>query len=471
MEKIILEDKDKIDLNIFLKKIDKDFPIHLSDRVDIYQYIDKILKNGYGIIYKDNKKIVATILFYANDIKSKEAYISLIGVDKKYRRMHLANNLLDEALKIIVENGCRKVKLYTHKTNDGAKKMYVNKGFELVDSDREHSVCFIKKLNAPRVLITAIGSFSTDIAIKEIHKLNFEIVGCDIYNKEWVVDASNVDYFEKAPLAIKEEEYIEFIKQLCKKYTIKYIIPTTDIEVDVLCKYKEQFKNEGVYICISNCNVIKLCRSKIQLPNRLKHICPDNLIKTQLLSEVEEKNIKFPIIIKPINGRSSQGIQRIYNEKQFNYYTNICENKKDMIVQPIIEGTVVTVDVVADLKNDIAIAVPRREFLRTGNGAGTTVQVFHDDELIKLSIKIAKELKINGAINMEFIESADKQYYFLEINPRFSGGVEFTNIAGYNIITNHLRCFMDKKIEEKCEYKDLIIARKYEEYVTQYFNS
>ncbi|MFQ9705363.1 MAG: ATP-grasp domain-containing protein [Enterocloster clostridioformis] len=53
-----------------------------------------------------------------------------------------------------------------------------------------------------------------------------------------------------------------------------------------------------------------------------------------------------------------------------------------------------------------------------------------------------------GCVNMEFIEDRDGVYHMLECNPRFSGGVEFSCLAGYDCVTNHLRCFEGKEIEQ-----------------------
>ena len=69
-------------------------------------------------------------------------------------------------------------------------------------------------------------------------------------------------------------------------------------------------------------------------------------------------------------------------------------------------------------------------------------------------------------MNFEFIESKGKKF-FLECNPRFSGGVKFTCMSGYDCILNHLRCFQGKEIEDNKGIIQQYIARKYEEYVTE----
>lgn len=45
------------------------------------------------------------------------------------------------------------------------------------------------------VLVTAIGSFAADIVIKKMQGEGYTVIGCDIYQKEWLADAYHVDFF------------------------------------------------------------------------------------------------------------------------------------------------------------------------------------------------------------------------------------------------------------------------------------
>ena len=111
------------------------------------------------------------------------------------------------------------------------------------------------------------------------------------------------------------------------------------------------------------------------------------------------------------------------------------------------------------------MATPRVENLRTLNGAGTSVKVFADEKIQTVAKEIADILNIRGCVNFEFIWSKDG-LYFLECNPRFSGGVAFSCIAGYDYISNHLKCFCQLPPDEAVQIEEKYIARKYTEYVT-----
>lgn len=63
---------------------------------------------------------------------------------------------------------------------------------------------------------------------------------------------------------------------------------------------------------------------------------------------------------------------------------------------------------------------------------------------------------------MEFIKHLDK-YYLIDINPRFSAGVAFSLVAGYNMVMSHLNCFNESDIYSPIEYAEQLITKRYKE--------
>lgn len=319
-----------------------------------------------------------------------------------------------------------------------------------------------------RILVTAIGSLSADITIKTLKKMGFFVVGCDIYPQSWVVDAFEVDVFVQAP-GVNEESYLSFLEELCRQQHISYIIPLIDLEVDVLSIHKESFQQKGITICTLSEICAKQCRDKYQLPRQLRSLGERygiRMLMGNMLKDVNVEELAFPVIVKPKNGRSSQGCQLIYNKKGIEYLSSI-DIEQNLLVQDYVKGQVITVDVVCDSQRKDAVAVARKELLRTANGAGTTVSIIREPVLEEFCRQAAIQLEIQGAVNFEFLVDEEMNYYFLEINPRFSGGVEFTHLAGYNIIRNHINCFRNVKIDTCEEINEITVARKFEEYITK----
>jgi hypothetical protein len=59
----------------------------------------------------------------------------------------------------------------------------------------------------------------------------------------------------------------------------------------------------------------------------------------------------------------------------------------------------------------------------------------------------------------------DGKYYLIDVNPRFSAGVAFSVISGYDMIINHIRCFVNEEIDKQIPVKQQIIIKKYDEVI------
>lgn len=330
------------------------------------------------------------------------------------------------------------------------------------------------------VLVTAIGSFSAEAVIRACKRQGYRVVGCDIYPKEWVANSLDTDRFYQAPYATDREKYKAFMTEVCGKEQVDYVMPLTDVEIDVFKDWPDAAEKLGAVICMSDRRTIEMCRDKSKQAACLKSQAVCRTIPGQFLSDVLRKReengdhafelLKYPLVIKPVNGRSSQGLHMIEGPKEMAFAVEqIGDDRGKYLVQPKISGRVITVDVVRDSGTGTSVCLPRRELLRTLNGAGISVYVFRDEVLEQQCHKIADALNVHGCVNFEFVEheteAGEKQWYFLECNPRFSGGVAFSCAAGYDMVKNHLNCFQGQKPEPLGEIKNQYIARRYTEYL------
>lgn len=307
------------------------------------------------------------------------------------------------------------------------------------------------------ILVTAIGSMSAACVITQLKNTNNLVIGCDIYPKEWHYESSLCDYFYQVPYATNEIEYCKSLIKICKKHNINYIIPLTDLEIDSINKNRELFTN--IILCIPDSNIIEIVRNKYKL---YKYFKDDSIITVPTTWYLNEYKIRYNnIVAKLINGRSSQGLLIKPTFEQL----MALNDKFKYIVQQYIDGNVCTIDYCrsAKYKNDAIIA--REELLRTTNGAGLTVKMFTDLKLNEIVSYIGKKLNINGAICIEFIKNKN-DYYLIDINPRFSAGIEFSLLSGYDMANNHLNCFNNKQIDCLQNINEKILIKKYDTIVS-----
>lgn len=299
------------------------------------------------------------------------------------------------------------------------------------------------------ILLTAIGSMSALCAINNLHKAGHKVIGCDIYPKEWHVEAGVCDVFKQAPYA-NTKEYIPFLLQLAKENDVKFIFPLTDLEIDVINQQRNLFESEGITICMSSKETLSIARNKFALFDVFKD--DDNVPSVPTFTPNDDlSKLHYPCVAKPRDGRSSEGLCYLQNESQLKEL----KHTSTYIFQEKIEGHVCTVDYVRNPQTGDSFCVPREELLRTKNGAGTTVRIFHDEKLESLVSYIGEKLKISGVVNMEFINN-DKGFYLIDINPRFSAGVAFSCKTGYDFINAHLACFAGQTLPAPVQFKESI---------------
>lgn len=309
------------------------------------------------------------------------------------------------------------------------------------------------------ILITAIGSMASNAAIKSFRKLKSSfLVGSDINPENWLVTSGMVNVFHQTPRA-DAPNYISSLIALCEKYSINYIVPLTDPEVDILSSCFSIFQKKGVNICISNKSAIDICRDKLKLFKHFEDSTFVKVIPTYTKKEIRKNEIPGPLIAKPKNGRSSEGIFKINNPDIFQISRDDWEN---YIFQPILPGAIFTVDYVRD-KNGTSVSIPREELIRTNHGAGLTVKTIRNDFLSEIVSKIGDNLNITGSINLEFI-SNEEGFFLMDINPRLSAGVAFSELTGYDVCKNHIKAFTGEGIEDFTgEAKFGIYAKNYME--------
>lgn len=308
------------------------------------------------------------------------------------------------------------------------------------------------------ILITAIGSMSADCAIPILKRCADKVVGCDIYPREWLIEAMHCDKFYQAPLAREEDMYICFLMRVCVENEITHLVPLTDIEIDVINKYREIFESRRIILCIPSAEVLGIVRNKYKLYRKFSKEAYVPSIKTILLNAEEIEGIPFPCIAKPFDGRSSEGVVFLNDIKDL----STIQDKNRYIIQEYIPGSVFVVDYVRCDLTGQDFAVIREELLRTKNGAGLTVRLTNDSSLYALACYIGRKLLVNGCVNMEFIKK-EREFYLIDINPRFSAGIAFSVMEGYDMVTNHLNCFSSKGIDAPIDVEEKIVTKRYKE--------
>lgn len=307
-----------------------------------------------------------------------------------------------------------------------------------------------------KVLVTAIGSLAAGTVIDSLRRLDGidGVLGCDVNPGNWLPARKKVDAFTQVPYA-REIFYGDWIQQFCLKHRIELIIPLTDPEVDYFAAHRAFFEELGVRLGLGPTQSITQSRDKRVVCSLFSALPSCRTIPCYSSAEVLGGEVSFPVIGKPPKGRSSEGICYFHSREEAGLRGPALE---DMLLQPVLEGPVFTVDFVRGQAGEV-FSVTRKELLRTINGAGVSVQIC-EEPLLDLAVReIAGKLQFVGCGNIEFIYS-DGKFYLMDINPRFSAGVGFSELAGYDMVANHLRALQGWPLAPCGQVQSQFLARE-----------
>jgi len=144
----ITKDSQKFDKKSILelvKSLDVYFVPPLSERIDLIEYVNKIDQYANIVLaYTKKRKLIGIITFYNNDIVSKTAFISILGVMSKYQGQGVASNLVNMCIKECRLAGMNKIIVKTEAENFKAIRFYNTFGFKVKERLNEHNTVKVK---------------------------------------------------------------------------------------------------------------------------------------------------------------------------------------------------------------------------------------------------------------------------------------------------------------------------------------
>ena len=305
------------------------------------------------------------------------------------------------------------------------------------------------------VLVTAIGTMNCTTIIKELkkHKDMFHIIGADINPGNLIANSKDVDEFYTFPKVTDNRElYYEYIKDFCIKNRVDLIFCVVDEEVALLSKNREELKQLGVTLCVANDSCVRLCHNKDLFSNWIEENIPKLYIKRFALpSDVSESD--FPVFIKPIEGRASIGCTMVNSYNELTKYFHVWD---EYVVQEYINSPIVAVDIVCNRASGQMEIAQRIELLRNANGCGIAVEIVDNTDIREACFELAEKLELNGVVNVEMFLTDDGPK-IIEVNPRIPAGVEYSCLAGLNVVMNALYIATDNP----CVFDPIKIGKFY----------
>ena len=102
-------------------------------------FAEKFSKNA-NVIMAENieKKCMGFIAYYANNLESKTAYITMIATLPEYRGKHIGQSLMDYCKKDITAKGFSFIRLEVGKNNHIAQHFYKKNNFKPIEENAKY---------------------------------------------------------------------------------------------------------------------------------------------------------------------------------------------------------------------------------------------------------------------------------------------------------------------------------------------
>ncbi len=191
-----------------------------------------------------------------------------------------------------------------------------------------------------------------------------------------------------------------------------------DGQVQSILNYlKIPYTHSGVLASAISMN--KIISKKLFISNGIR--TPD-FFDTKIINKI---NLPFPIILKPVNGGSSNGLMKLDKKSQLKSILNKKKNVKNLLIEEFIEGRELTVGILEDKVCGIMEIKFKEEVYDYNN---KYVNIAHHilnpklpkkikDELVEYSLKAHSILNCNCISRVDYrYDEKNQKIYLLEVN-------------------------------------------------------
>ena len=217
-------------------------------------------------------------------------------------------------------------------------------------------------------------------------------------------------------------DFVSTITVLCRKYSIRLVVPTRDGELEVFSHHAEAIRNVGAFILLAPRNSLGICLNK----RRFVAFCEENGFPTARTYTKGEIPEHFPVFARPAIGAGGSEVCRIDDKESFFELIGAIEH---MVVQDYVEAPEYTIDVLMDLDGRPVQAVARRRLaVRAGEAYKSRVE--HIEMLTDSALRLCERLHLVGHNVVQAFFTEQCGPLFIEVNPRFGGASNLSIVAG-----------------------------------------
>ena len=302
------------------------------------------------------------------------------------------------------------------------------------------------------VLVTGAGGPAGVAVIRALRRAGHRVMACDA--DPYAVGFRLADEFALVPRA-DDRAFAESVTKAVSRSGVVALISTVAEELAPLHAAATSLAEASAATWLPD-------------PWSVEH-CVDKWLFHQLMTERgipvpatsarrSAQGVPGPWIVKPRFGRGSRDVYHVTSGTDL---THALSHAPEPLIQTKITGREFTVDTLSGKDGRMCGAVPRWR-LETKAGISTKGITFNDPELVAMVAELLGVLRMQGPACVQGFRTDDGQLVFIEVNPRFSGGLPLSLAAGADLVGQYLNGILGGVVQsERLHYRAGVTMLRY----------
>lgn len=225
-----------------------------------------------------------------------------------------------------------------------------------------------------------------------------------------------------------DPHYLDQLRAIIRSRKINLIVPTVDLDLPLLARVRDPWQALGCQVLVSSPEVVHTCQDKrrtVRFLEKQGFASPQTVSPRRVLEGRIDPT--WPCIVKPWDGYASRANIVVHNRAELRFFAR---RTPHAICQSFVTGQEYTCDAYVDAQGEVRCVVPRRR-CEVRAGEVSKALVVKDQDLMADVARLVRTLGAGpGVITVQVIVTPDGKRVFIEVNPRFGGGVPLAIRAG-----------------------------------------
>ncbi len=255
------------------------------------------------------------------------------------------------------------------------------------------------------------------------------------------------------------------IREMLESGKFDVVVPTADFSASLLSKNKIEFSKYAKVIS-NDWNIYEIAADKIRtmkvcMENDIP--CPYTLLNAQIIDDVLNSQLKYPIIMKPRVGYGAIGFKKIDTiDDLINVFGKNDKPIEHYVFQEYIPQTDIQYEcaMFIDDSNEVktSLVFSKNRWFPVKGGSSTLNITVDRLDIVESCSKLLQKINWRGAADIDLIQDPrDNTAKIMEINPRVSGSVKITFVVGTNQAKQMLELAYGQKVSK---YENYEIGRR-----------